>query len=381
MNSQAPASDPRVGQILGIFSQLASGNWEERVPPSGQDDELDRIMGGLNGLAEALAQRYAILVESEKRFEECLDVISAMAALDFSKKASVSDNGTLLDAFASGINMLSEELVVSTVSRAYVDNILESMNDALVVIDPQHVIRTVNHAALRLFGYPKEAIIGQSLDLLFAPEVLAGEKFTAITSKKGHSIEETECRTKDGQVFPVSLSTSAMHGANGQIEGVVCIVRDISERKQAEEALRRSIMQEETIHAQAAALAELSTPLIPINDQVVVMPLVGKVDTRRAQDVMETLLHGVAASGAQVAILDITGVPVVDTQIANVLVQAAQAVKLLGAQAVLTGIRPEVAQTLVDLDVDLKGIVTHSTLQSGIAAMVGRRYESRRWER
>ena len=373
MNSQAPASDPRVGQILGIFSQLASGNWEERVPPSGQDDDLDRIMGGLNGLAEALTQRFATLVESEKRFEECLDVISAMAALDFSKKASVSDNATLLDAFASGINMLSEELSVSTVSRAYVDNILESMNDALVVIDPQHVIRTVNHAALRLFGYPKEAIIGQSLDLLFASEGLAGEIITAIRPEKGRSIEETECRTKDGKLFPVTLSASAMHGANGQIEGIVCIVRDISERKQAEEALRRSITQEETIHAQAAALAELSTPLIPINDQVVVMPLVGGVDTRRAQDVMATLLHGVAASGAQVAILDITGVPVVDTQIANVLVQAAQSVKLLGAQAVLTGIRPEVAQTLVGLGVDLSGIVTHSTLQSGIAAMVGRR--------
>jgi len=373
MNSQAPSSDPRVEQILDLFSQLASGKWEERVLPSGQDDDLDRIIGGLNGHAEALAQRYAMVVESELRFEEFLDVISAMAALDFSKKASVSGNETLLDAFASGINMLSEELAVSTVSRAYVDNILESMNDALVVIDPEHVIKTVNHAALRLFGYPKEAIIGQSLDLLFAPEGLAGEMITAITPKKGHSIEETECRTKDGKVFPVSLSASAMHGANGQIEGIVCIVRDISERKQAEEALRRIITQEETIHAQVAALAELSTPLIPINDQVVVMPLVGKVDTRRAQDVMETLLYGVAASGAQVAILDITGVPIVDTQIANMLIQAAQAVKLLGVQAVLTGIRPEVAQTLVGLGVDLSGIVTHSTLQSGIAAMVGRR--------
>ena len=373
MNSQAPSSDPRVEQILDIFSQLASGNWEQRVAPSGQHDDLDRIMGGLNSLAEALAQRYATFLESEKRFEEFLDVISAMAALDFSKQASLSDNGTILDAFASGINMLSEELAVSTVSRAYVDNILESMNDALVVIDPEHVIKTVNHAALQLFKYPKEEIIGQSLDLLFASEGLAGEMITAITPKKGHSIEETECRTKDGKLFPVSLSASAMHAANGQIEGIVCIVRDISERKQAEEALRRSITQEETIRAQAAALAELSTPLIPINDQVVVMPLVGKVDTRRAQDVMETLLHGVAASGAQVAILDITGVPVVDTQIANVLVQAAQSVKLLGAQAVLTGIRPEVAQTLVGLGVDLSGIVTHSTLQSGIAAMVGRR--------
>jgi len=195
MNSQAPSSDPRVEQILDSLSQLAAGNWEQRVAPSGQDDDLDRIMGGLNTLTEALAQRYALLVESEKRFEEFLDVISAMAGLDFSKQASVSDNGTILDAFASGINMLSEELAVSTVSRTYVDNILESMNDALIVIDPEHMIKTVNHAALQLFKYPKEEIIGQSLDLLFASAGLAGEMITAITPKKGHSIEETECRT------------------------------------------------------------------------------------------------------------------------------------------------------------------------------------------
>src|SRR5262249_21175928 len=117
MNSQPPSSDPRVEQILDILSQLASGNWEQRVAPSGQHDDLDRIMGGLNSLAEALAQRYATFLEGEKRFEEFLDVISAMAALDFSKQASLNDNGTILDAFASGLNMLSEELAVSTVSR------------------------------------------------------------------------------------------------------------------------------------------------------------------------------------------------------------------------------------------------------------------------
>jgi rsbT co-antagonist protein RsbR len=142
---------------------------------------------------------------------------------------------------------------------------------------------------------------------------------------------------------------------------------DVTERKRAEEALRQSIALEETIQAQNAVLAELSTPLIPISDQIVAMPLIGSVDSRRAQQVIETLLQGIAASGAQVAILDITGVPVVDTQVADALIRAAQAVKLLGAQVVLTGIRPEVAQTLVGLGTDLRGIVTRSSLQSGIA--------------
>ena len=98
-----------------------------------------------------------------------------------------------------------------------------------------------------------------------------------------------------------------------------------------------------------------------------VMPLIGTVDARRAQDVLDTLLHGIAESKAEVAILDITGVPLVDAQVANGLVRAAHAVQLLGAQVVLTGIRPEVAQTLVGLGVDLSGIITRSTVQSGIA--------------
>jgi rsbT co-antagonist protein RsbR len=147
---------------------------------------------------------------------------------------------------------------------------------------------------------------------------------------------------------------------------------DVTERKRAEEALRQSIALEETIQAQNAVLAELSTPLIPISDQIVAMPLIGSVDSRRAQQVIETLLQGIAASGALVAILDITGVPVVDTQVADALIRAAQAVKLLGAQVVLTGIRPEVAQTLVGLGTDLRGIITRSSLQSGIAYATSR---------
>ncbi|HYF63105.1 MAG TPA: STAS domain-containing protein [Herpetosiphonaceae bacterium] len=145
------------------------------------------------------------------------------------------------------------------------------------------------------------------------------------------------------------------------------IVEDITDRKRAEQAQRQLMEQQDIIRSQQASLLELSTPLIPITDHVMVMPLIGAIDSRRAQQVLEALLHGITSARATAAILDITGVPVVDTQVANALIQAAQAVKLLGAQVVLTGIRPEVAQTLVGLGVDLTGITTMSNLQSGIA--------------
>ena len=181
--------------------------------------------------------------------------------------------------------------------------------------------------------------------------------------------EEPQSRP-DGSTLWLRTSKIPLLDTDGQIIGVLGMYEDITERKQIE--LEREQLQEQIINAQQAALAELSTPLIPITDDVVVMPLIGSMDSQQTQRVLSTLLEGVAASHARVAIIDITGVLVVDTQIANALVSAAQAVKLLGTQVVLTGIRPEVAQTMVGLGVDLKGLVTQGTLQSGIAYAVGK---------
>jgi anti-anti-sigma regulatory factor len=153
---------------------------------------------------------------------------------------------------------------------------------------------------------------------------------------------------------------------------------DLAEREQKEAALRRAEaeqlrLQEAIIQIQAATLEQLSTPLIPISDHIMIMPLIGALDSRRIQQVLETLLHGLAAGHAQVAILDITGVSVVDTQVAAGLIRVARSAQLLGAQVMLTGIRPEVAQTLVGIGADLNSIVTHSTLQRGVAAALGQR--------
>lgn len=150
---------------------------------------------------------------------------------------------------------------------------------------------------------------------------------------------------------------------------VLIVVEDITDRKQQD--LERE-HQEYSLVQQVAQLAELSTPLLVISDQAVVMPLVGAIDSRRIQQIMETLLLGVSKHGVSQVILDIIGVPIVDTQVANALIRAARAVTLLGAQTVLTGIRPEVAQTLVGLGADLSSIVTLGTLQAGIAYAVKR---------
>jgi rsbT co-antagonist protein RsbR len=184
----------------------------------------------------------------------------------------------------------------------------------------------------------------------------------------GESVTITDMEVRPpGQSILLEVNGRPIRDANGALMYALAAFRDITEQRQAEESLRRQAMQEEIIRAQAAALAELSTPLLAISDRVVVMPLVGAIDSTRAQQVMEALLTGVSDTRAAVAIIDITGVSVVDTQVANALIRAAQAVKLLGARVVLTGIRPEIAQTLVGLGVDLGGLTTRSTLQAGIA--------------
>ncbi|NOK62696.1 MAG: Anti-anti-sigma regulatory factor (antagonist of anti-sigma factor) [Chloroflexi bacterium AL-W] len=158
---------------------------------------------------------------------------------------------------------------------------------------------------------------------------------------------------------------------NGIVYRFAGSATDITEQKQSE--VERQELQEQIIRVQAATVAELSTPLIPLSDDVLVMPLIGTIDSQRAQGIMDSLLSGIATHSAAVVILDITGVSVVDTQVAQALIRAAQAVKLLGALVIMTGIRPEIAQTLVNLGVSLQDMITLSNLQDGVKYALGRK--------
>lgn len=241
---------------------------------------------------------------------------------------------------------------------------VEGTDAFITQVDADGNFTYVNRTAEKILGLPPEECIGLSaFDFIHVDDRAMTEKYFAGWVRNQAQSAEFENRqvSRQGAVHHMHWTINLHYDAAGNVTSINSIARDVTDHKRAEE----------TIRVQAAALAELSTPLIPINDQLMVMPLIGSVDSRRAQQVMETLLEGIAANGAEIAIIDITGVPVVDTQVANALMRAAKAVKLLGAKVILTGIRPEVAQTLVGLDINMAEIVTRSNLQRGIAYAMG----------
>ncbi|EYF08292.1 PAS domain-containing protein [Chondromyces apiculatus] len=197
---------------------------------------------------------------------------------------------------------------------------------------------------------------------LLHPHELArvmGDLTAYVEGRSPSYVCETRVRRKDGTYrWNLDRARIVERDPSGKPTRMIGMEVDITSRKEAERVIQE----------QSRRLMDLSTPLIPISDEVVVMPLIGVVDPERAGQVLSTLLRGITETRARVAILDITGMSDIDAQVASVLVNAAKAVQLLGAQVVLTGVRPDVARTLVELDVDLGNILLRSTLQSGIAS-------------
>ncbi|UQA62084.1 PAS domain-containing protein [Polyangium aurulentum] len=187
---------------------------------------------------------------------------------------------------------------------------------------------------------------------------------------KLHIIEpETQA---NGQTVWVETSKVPLRDDEGRLIGLVGIYEDITGRMGEEAALASE--REALIMAQAALLSELSTPLLPIHEKVLVMPLIGRIDEGRSRIVMERLLDGVVGHQAETVILDLTGVPVVDAAVATGVLSAARAAELLGTRVILTGIRPELARTIIETGLDLGGVQTFGTLRDGVAyATRGRR--------
>jgi rsbT co-antagonist protein RsbR len=130
---------------------------------------------------------------------------------------------------------------------------------------------------------------------------------------------------------------------------------------------------EETISRQREEMLELSTPVVKLWEGVLALPMIGTLDSARTQIVMESLLQRIVETGAEVAIIDITGVPTVDTLVAQHLIKTVTAARLMGAECIISGIRPQIAQTIVHLGVDLGDVLTKATLADAFAVALQRR--------
>jgi anti-anti-sigma regulatory factor len=159
---------------------------------------------------------------------------------------------------------------------------------------------------------------------------------------------------RDGSEFPVEISLSPVQADEGML--VVAAIRDVTERRAQELRLER----------QRDEILELSTPVIQVWDKVLALPIIGTLDSGRAARLTEGLLEKIAESQAEVIILDISGVPTIDTQVAQHLLKTVQAATLMGAASIMSGVRPETAQAMVHLGIDMGQLRSRSTLRDAL---------------
>jgi PAS domain S-box-containing protein len=280
------------------------------------------------------------------------------------------------------------------------DTFMENVPDRVYFKDLESRITRANkaHAVKLGLSDPAEEIGGSDFD--FFPEEQARVKYEQEQEiiRTGQPLLNLE--ESDGMGHWALTTKMPLRDEHGEIIGTFGISRDITEMKEAQAALEKAYaeielqvaertaelereieerqraqeesahLQQEVIEAQRRAIQELSTPIIPVLVGVIVMPLIGSIDTMRARDVTRSLLAGIREHQARVVIIDITGVPIVDSGVAAYLNKTVQAARLKGARTIVTGISEAVAETIVDLGIDWSGIETLRDLRTGLQSVL-----------
>ncbi len=241
--------------------------------------------------------------------------------------------------------------------RAIFDNIL----DGIISIDRNGTMQNANPAVERIFGYKSGELAGNNVSMLMPEPYHSGhdnylKSYLGTGEAKVIGIgREVRGKRKDGSTFPMDLAVSETKIGKDRI--FVGIIRDISEKKEAESKITE----------QTRLLVDLSTPVLKVWDHVVLLPLIGSIDSDRAVQIIENLLDAIVKTNARVAVIDVTGVSMIDTYVAQNLIKTVSAAEMLGATVLITGITPDVAQTLVKLGIDFSTIRACGPLRAGIA--------------
>ena len=244
----------------------------------------------------------------------------------------------------------------------------------IMAVDNNGRILFFNDLLKQQFGFTAEVLELRSSPSLFAQvrsQLIDPDALLAIVRDLREGQMETWHGTiemRDGRIL--ELTVQLLRAERGSL-GRLWVVRDITEQRRSQEALKsseaslRAVVQEQ--ERLIATIREIGTPVLPIYNRVLVLPLVGHIESTRSAHLMDALLDAIQRHQASVVIIDITGVNLVDTSVANSLIQSMQAAALLGAHCVLVGISAAVSRTIVHLGVDLSQVTTRRDLQAGFA--------------
>jgi len=258
--------------------------------------------------------------------------------------------------------------------------------DLLCIAGFDGYFKLLNEAWERALGFSREELLAKPFLDFVHPDDREATSAEAAKLAQGQEVLhfENRYRRKDGSY--VWLSWTARPFAKEK--SLYCVARDVTERKRAEETLWQAHAELETkvqertgalaqanqsLQAEIAerarteeAIKELSTPVLQVRDGLLIVPLIGSIDAWRAKQLTEQVLRTIRRNRARVVVIDVTGVPTLDTFVANHLIQTVEASRLLGAEMIVTGISTAIAQTLVALGIDFGKLKTAGDLQSGI---------------
>lgn len=252
-------------------------------------------------------------------------------------------------------------------SEELATTMLDMLQVGVVIQGPRSEMLRYNETALEMLGLTAEQIMGRdSFDARWAVIHEDGRPFpgeehpVVVALKTGKPVRDVVMGvyrpSSDSRAW-LLVAANPQFDVEGRAVKTFCTFTDITAQKEAGVLIRE----------QKEMLERMSSPILPIAVGVVVLPLIGQFDASRAERVLDAVLTGVASHAARVVILDITGVSRADAAFAGSLLQISQAVRLLGAEVVLTGMTPTIAQILVGLGIDLRGLTTRGTLQDGVA--------------
>jgi PAS domain S-box-containing protein len=238
---------------------------------------------------------------------------------------------------------------------------------------PDVPIVYVNSAAERLSGHARAELLGIPLQRVIdslTDAAAAAALSRAIESPRELSVDVQRPKG-DGASSWIRIALTPVRSDSGGVVSFIAVQSDITTERDKQAQAAAIAEQRHLIERQRETIAAMATPIIEIWNGVLTMPLIGVVDSRRAADLMESLLHAIAQKGARYTVVDLTGVEVMDTSTADHLLKLVQAARLLGSTCVLSGISPAVSTTMVSLGVQIGGLRVFGTLRAALGYILG----------